>query len=51
MSKTPKLYYVDDNAECHLNTDASEYGIGAYLYQMIGGKKVPIDSIYVEEAN
>ena len=33
---------MDDNAECHLNTDASEYGVGAYLYQRIGGKEVPI---------
>ena len=29
-------------AECHLCTDASEYGIGAYLYQLIGRKEVPI---------
>ena len=27
VNNTPKLYYVDDNAECHLCTDASEYGV------------------------
>jgi len=42
VANTPKLYYIDDIAECHLCTDASEYGIGAYLYQLIGGREVPI---------
>ena len=39
---TPKLDYVDDTTECQLCTYASEYRIGAYLYQWIGGKEVPI---------
>ena len=30
-----KLYFIDDNAPVFLHTDASNYGIGGYLYQVI----------------
>ena len=32
-SNCPKLYFVDDDAPIYLQTDASNYGIGAYLFQ------------------
>ena len=33
----PSLFYIDENAPIYLCTDASIYGIGAYLYQIIDG--------------
>ena len=35
----PSLFYVDDNSPIYLCTDASIYGIGAYLYQIIDGEE------------
>jgi hypothetical protein len=42
ISKCPKLYFMVDDAPTFLDTDASDYGIGAYLYQIIEGEKKPI---------
>jgi len=33
VSNAQKLFFVRDDWEIHLETDASDYGIGAYLYQ------------------
>jgi hypothetical protein len=38
----PKLFFMDSTSEAHLYTDASDYGIGAYLCQMKDGKEVPV---------
>ena len=38
----PKLYFIDDTATVKLYTDASNFGIGAYLLQIKEGKEVPI---------
>jgi phage FluMu gp28-like protein len=39
----PKLYWMDDNLPVFLHTDASDYGIGAYLFQVDSdGKERPI---------
>ena len=38
----PKLFFMDDNAPVFLHTDASDYGIGAYLFQVIDGLEQPI---------
>ena len=38
----PTLFFVDDKSPIVLMTDASDYGIGAYCYQLIGGIKYPI---------
>ena len=33
--KLPKLYYLIDGAPIYLYTDASQVGLGGYLYQMV----------------
>ena len=38
----PTLYFVDPTAPIYLHTDASDYGIGAYLFQVIDGVDRPI---------
>lgn len=35
IDKCPKLWFMDDTSPIFLQTDASDYGIGAYLYQMV----------------
>ena len=36
------LYFQDANAPIYLHTDASDYGIGAYLFQVVDNKEQPI---------
>jgi hypothetical protein len=38
----PKVHWITPGHPIFVNTDASDYGIGAYLYQQIEGKEVPI---------
>jgi transposase InsO family protein len=42
IRRCPKLFFMDDNAPVYLHTDASDYGIGAYIFQIIDGKELPI---------
>lgn len=42
ISNCPKLFFVDGNATIVVMTDASDYGVGAYIYQLIDGKEYPI---------
>ena len=42
INNCPKLFYIDDKLPIYLNTDASNYAIGAYLYQIKNNKEVPI---------
>ena len=37
-----KLFFLDDTSPVFLHTDASNYGIGAYLYQVVEGVRHPI---------
>jgi transposase InsO family protein len=39
ISKSPTLYFISDTAPIILMTDASDYGVGGYLYQLIDGSK------------
>jgi RNase H-like domain found in reverse transcriptase len=39
ISKSPTLYFISDTAPIILMTDASDYGVGGYLYQLIDGTK------------
>ncbi|NJL81556.1 MAG: hypothetical protein HC917_27420 [Richelia sp. SM2_1_7] len=42
IADCPKLYFVQPNAPIILETDASDFGIGAYLYQVIDNVQYPI---------
>jgi hypothetical protein len=42
IRKCPKIFFMDDNSPVYVNTDASDYGIGAYCYQTIDGQERPI---------
>jgi transposase InsO family protein len=42
IRRCPKLFFMDDNAPVYLHTDASDYGISGYLFQIIDGKELPI---------
>ena len=37
IDECPLLWFVDDTSPIFLKTDASDYGIGAYLYQVVTG--------------
>ena len=39
IAESPLLYFIHDTAPMTLMTDASDYGIGGYLYQEVDGKK------------
>ena len=39
IAKSPLLYFIHDTAPITLMTDASDYGIGGYLYQEVDGEK------------
>ena len=38
----PKLHFLIPGHSIHLQTDASDYGIGAYLFQLVDGIETPI---------
>ena len=42
IHECPKLFFLKTIGHIHLYTDASDYGIGAYLTQIIDGKEYPI---------
>jgi hypothetical protein len=42
INDCPVLFFIDDDSPVFLHTDASDYGIGAYLFQIINGKERPI---------
>lgn len=42
IRECPTLFFVDDNAPIFVHTDASDYGIGAYLFQLVDGKERPV---------
>ncbi len=42
ISTCPKLFFLDLQAPVYLHTDASQYAVGGYLFQVINGKEVPI---------
>ena len=45
VANCPKIFFLDDVSPIFLHTDASNYGIGAYLFQVIDGKQYPIQFI------
>jgi hypothetical protein len=42
INELPLLFCLDEISPVYLMTDASEYGIGAYLYQLREGREFPI---------
>ncbi len=42
IDECPLLWFMDDISPIFLQTDASDYGIGAYLYQKVNGVEHPI---------
>jgi hypothetical protein len=42
INNCPTLYFLDEQAPIFLHTDASDYGIGAYLFQQKENKDYPI---------
>jgi hypothetical protein len=44
IDRSQKLFYLDieEGDQIHLKTDASDYGIGAYLYILQKGVEIPI---------
>ena len=42
VARCPALFFVDANATIVVMTDASDYGVGAYIFQIIDGKEKPI---------
>jgi transposase InsO family protein len=42
IARCPLLYFVNDSAPITLMTDASDYGIGGYLFQTVDGIDRPI---------
>ena len=43
IDNCPTLFFLDPNAPVYLHTDASEYGLGAYLFQIVTVNGVQIE--------
>ena len=42
INSLPTLFFIDDTSPIFLQTDASDYGIGGYLFQFVDGKERPV---------
>ena len=42
IARCPLLHFINDSAPITLMTDASDYGIGGYLFQRVDGIDQPI---------
>lgn len=42
IRRCPKLFFMNDDDPVFLHTDASDYGIGGYVFQIIDGKECPV---------
>ena len=45
IANCPKLFFIDSHSDVYLHTDASDGGIGAYLFQIVNGKRQPIQFV------
>ena len=43
IDNCPTLFFLDPNAPVYLHTDASEYGLGAYLFQIVTVNGIQIE--------
>ena len=42
VHECPRLWFVDENEKIYVHTDASNVGIGGYMFQVIGGEEKPV---------
>ena len=42
INECPKLFFVNDGCPIFLHTDASDFGVGGYLFQVVDGVEQPI---------
>ena len=42
ISKCTTMHFLSDTDPIYLHTDASDYGVGAYLFQLVDGQETPI---------
>jgi hypothetical protein len=42
LENLPTLFFIDDHSPIFIETDASDYGYGAYMYQRVNGYDRPI---------
>ena len=42
IEQVPTMFFMNDTSPVFLETDASDYGIGAFLYQMKDNQKLPV---------
>lgn len=42
VAECQKLFFIDEKGEVTVQTDASDYGYGAYIFQTVNGKDYPI---------
>jgi len=42
IARCPALFFADEHATIIVMTDASDYGVGSYIFQVIDGKEKPI---------
>jgi hypothetical protein len=40
-AKCTTMHFLSDTDPIFLHTDASDYGVGGYLFQLVDGKEVP----------
>jgi transposase InsO family protein len=48
VANCPALFFITADGEVFVMTDASDFGIGAYIYQIVNGKERPI--LFVSKA-
>ena len=41
INECPTMYFVDPDVEVFVHTDASDYGIGGYMFQVFNGVERP----------
>ena len=51
INTLPKLYFVNDSDPVTVYTDASDFGIGAYICQTVNGGERPVAFMSKENRN
>ena len=42
INDCPTMFFIQDDSPIYLHTDACDYGLGGYLFQVVNGKEVPV---------